>query len=52
MSLLGWPIGLFIAIGIPLGVLVVATFWPQSVSKGRSVQEIRARIDREDAEGD
>ncbi|MBB5914425.1 hypothetical protein BJY24_003292 [Nocardia transvalensis] len=50
MSLWGWPIGLIIAIAIPLTVLAAATLWPQNIPKDQTVEAIRRRIDHEDVE--
>ncbi|RDI42512.1 hypothetical protein [Nocardia mexicana] len=52
MSWFGWQVGLLLVIGIPLGVLIIAVYWPQRPPKDRSVRAIRDRIDDEDAEGD
>ncbi|MFI6367546.1 hypothetical protein ACIBG0_32905 [Nocardia sp. NPDC050630] len=46
--MLDWHIGLVVAVCIPLGVFVVAVFWPQRMPKEKSVQAIRERIERED----
>ncbi|MEG8179414.1 hypothetical protein GZH49_12835 [Nocardia terpenica] len=50
MTLFDWRTGLFIVIGIPLAVFVVAVFWPQRMPKRRSVQAIRERVDQDGAQ--
>ncbi|MFI5777731.1 hypothetical protein [Nocardia sp. NPDC051570] len=47
---MSWQWGLVIVIGIPLAVFLVVIFWPQRIPKGRSVHEIRQRIEGEDHE--
>ncbi|MCU1643381.1 MAG: hypothetical protein JWN03_3656 [Nocardia sp.] len=41
-------LGFVLAVGIPLGVLVGAIFWPERVPKDRTVDVIRQRIADED----
>ncbi|AHH17553.1 hypothetical protein NONO_c27610 [Nocardia nova SH22a] len=42
---MSWQAGLVVAILVPLLVFVVTVCWPDRVPKGRSAEEIRARLD-------
>jgi hypothetical protein len=45
----GWQwFGLAVAVGLPLAVLVATLVWPQRIPPGRSVEEIRRRVEDED----
>ncbi|WP_157172187.1 hypothetical protein [Nocardia pneumoniae] len=45
----GWiMVGIAVAAGLPLAVLIAVVLWPEPIPKGRSVEEIRQRIDDED----
>ncbi|MBF6328503.1 hypothetical protein [Nocardia transvalensis] len=41
-------LGLTMAVGLPLAVLVGALFWPQRIPKDKTVEAIRRRIEDED----
>ncbi|MEG8177019.1 hypothetical protein GZH49_00525 [Nocardia terpenica] len=48
MTMSGWQLGLAVAIGIPLGVLLaMVTPWPRRILKHRSAQAIRERVEHE-----
>ncbi|WP_454198483.1 hypothetical protein [Nocardia sp. Marseille-Q1738] len=41
-------VGIAVAVGLPLGVLIAVIFWPERIPKDRSVEAIRQRIEDED----
>ncbi len=44
----GWiEVGIAVAIGLPLGVLVGTIYWPERIPKGRSVEDIKRRVEEE-----
>ncbi|MEU2034108.1 hypothetical protein [Nocardia amamiensis] len=44
----GWiTIGIAVAIGLPLVVLIAVILWPERIPKSRSVEEIRRRLEDE-----
>lgn len=40
-------VGITVAVGLPLLVIVAAICWPQRIPKGRSVEDITQRVEEE-----
>lgn len=41
-------VGIAVAIGLPLGVLIAVLVWPERIPKDRTVEAIKRRIEDED----
>ncbi|MBB5913596.1 hypothetical protein BJY24_002463 [Nocardia transvalensis] len=46
--MIGWQVGLIVAISIPLFVFIAALLWSQPRPEGKSASGIRHRIESED----
>ncbi|WP_433600554.1 hypothetical protein ACQPXH_01440 [Nocardia sp. CA-135953] len=47
----GWiMLGIMLAIGLPLGVVVAVIVWPERIPKDRTVDAIRARVEAEESD--
>ncbi|WP_330251791.1 hypothetical protein OG874_37615 [Nocardia sp. NBC_00565] len=46
----GWiMLGLMLASGLPLGVVVAVIVWPERIPKDRTVEAIRERVEAEES---
>lgn len=46
----GTVFGFAVAVGLPLAVFIGALCWPAEIPKGKSVDEIRRRVEEDDTD--